>query len=221
MFLLVKWYLDLVTDDGTALWAYSARLRWGALRLSYASVCRSVPGARLDEAATIRGVVAPRLDWLCQMPRARATVRWGDSTYVGLGYVESLRLTIPPGRPPFRTLRWGRHLSDRHALVWIEWEGGDPQRWVWLDGSEQRDARLTADGIAALDRGCELRLGSSRDLCDRPVVGSLARFLPAVARRAAGPLGSMREHKQLSRSSLLAPGQAPDLGWAIHEEVTW
>ena len=31
MFTLTKWYLDLVTDDGLAVVAYSARLRWGLI----------------------------------------------------------------------------------------------------------------------------------------------------------------------------------------------
>ena len=36
MFLLTKWYLDLVTPEGTALIAYAARLRWGRFRMARA-----------------------------------------------------------------------------------------------------------------------------------------------------------------------------------------
>jgi hypothetical protein len=61
------------------------------------------------------------INWTCHMPRAQATVQFHGEKIAGLGYVESLTLSIPPSKLPFRTLRWGRHLSDRHWLVWIGW----------------------------------------------------------------------------------------------------
>ena len=62
MFLLTKWYLDLVTGDGTALIAYAARLRWGGLRLGYASVLVSEASRPAHDARTFGGGRAPRLD---------------------------------------------------------------------------------------------------------------------------------------------------------------
>jgi hypothetical protein len=44
-FTLSKWYLDCVADDGDALVAYAARLRWGPVRLSYASALRRRAGS--------------------------------------------------------------------------------------------------------------------------------------------------------------------------------
>ena len=49
MFTLAKWYLDLVTDDGTAIIGYSARLAAGALRVGYSSVLQSVAGVPANE----------------------------------------------------------------------------------------------------------------------------------------------------------------------------
>ena len=37
MFELVKWYMDVVAEDGRAVFAYSAKLRWGAARVQVAS----------------------------------------------------------------------------------------------------------------------------------------------------------------------------------------
>ena len=63
MFLLTKWYLDLVTGDGTALMAYAARLRWGGLRMGYASVLVSeASGPALETRAFGGGRAWPRLD---------------------------------------------------------------------------------------------------------------------------------------------------------------
>ena len=63
MFLLTKWYLDLVTPEGTALIAYAARLRWGRFRLAYASVLVSEPSREARETRAFGGGGAwPRLD---------------------------------------------------------------------------------------------------------------------------------------------------------------
>jgi hypothetical protein len=45
MFRLTKWYLDLVTDQGTALITYAASLAWQAIRVRYASTFLAKPGA--------------------------------------------------------------------------------------------------------------------------------------------------------------------------------
>lgn len=63
MFLLTKWYLDLVAGDGTVLITYAARLRWGRLRMGYASVLVSeASGPARDARAFGGGRSWPRLD---------------------------------------------------------------------------------------------------------------------------------------------------------------
>ena len=45
MFELVKWYMDVVAEDGSAVVAYSAKRRWGAARVSVGSYChRNIAG---------------------------------------------------------------------------------------------------------------------------------------------------------------------------------
>ncbi|MBL8960009.1 MAG: hypothetical protein JNJ98_09165, partial [Gemmatimonadetes bacterium] len=173
-------------------------------------------------------IAAPLLDnedgtiqWNCLMPRADARVTCGDETWAGHGYVEMLHVTISPNRLPFRTLRWGRHLSERHAVVWIEWEGEIHRRWVWVDGVQQAAACLTATGLDLGD-GRTIRFSASRDLRNQPVEANLPAAAAPVRRRLRLAIGGMQEHKLLSRSSLLAADGAPlDTGWTIHEEVTW
>src|SRR5665647_1670462 len=72
MFQLSKWYLDLTTPDGIAVICYSARLRWGPLRLRYASILLAIPGAKPEEAFSIRQVERPRLEG--------GTLRWSSDT---------------------------------------------------------------------------------------------------------------------------------------------
>jgi len=258
MFHLDKWYLDVITDQGTVVIVYVARMDWGRIRIRYASTLQCTASESTREAATVSGVERPRLaggtltwehaalrvsgrwcrdtppvqqtlvrgqsgdiQWMCHMPRARAVVRCGDVAVAGHGYVERLRLTIPPSKLPFRTLRWGHYASDRHSVVWIDWTGGDARRWVWLDGREQPDAVVTDSGVFGLAGGDALQLSDSRDLLDRRVLAALGGVLPVLGRHLVGALADMHEHKMLSRSAIVRAGQATDHGWALHEVVTW
>jgi hypothetical protein len=258
MFLLDKWYLDVVTSRGDAVIAYAARLRWGAIRAALASVLVNTRDGAHRETKTVRGVESPRREgddlawrnavlhargqwrrdapplrrtlastpegtirWTCHMPRALASLQVGDVTYAGLGYAERLRLTLPPGKLPFRTLRWGRHISDTHALVWIDWCDDGRHRWVWLDGTEQPDAVVTDAGVGDLAGGAALCVGDARDIVHDDVLGRVNDVLPALARRVAGPLAGMREHKEVARSSIVGSGRALDDGWTVREVVRW
>ena len=258
MFLLDKWYLDVVTDEGAAAIFYAARLRWGLLRQGYASALYVAPGAAPREQATRRHFEWPHEDqdtitwhneplrvlahwrrdaapmarslvedpadaihWTCHMPRARASAQVGDTRLEGLGYVESLRLRVPPWKLPFRTLRWGRHASSHHSVVWIEWTGAEERRWVWLDGALQPAATLVEAGLSGLEGESALQLEPFRDLRDSPLLATIGGPLPGLARRLAGPLGRMHERKHLSRSAIVSSGRQLDRGWTVHEEVTW
>jgi hypothetical protein len=261
MFLLTKWYLDVVSAEGTALIAYAARLRWGRVRLAYASVLVSEASRPARETRAFgAGGLWPRLDgdrltwahprlgidgtwdretpairrrllksddgeirWACEMPCARASVTVGDRTFEGLGYAERLSLSIPPWKLPFRTLRWGRHTSTEHSLVWIDWAGDDTRRHVWLDGVEQPDACLRSDGraVSRLDRETTLRLDAARDICDQRALGRIAGRVPGLTRRLAGPVAAMREHKQIARGTIERQGDADRAGWTLFETVTW
>ena len=160
------------------------------------------------------------INWTCHMPRAQATVQFQGEKIAGLGYVESLTLSIPPSKLPFRTLRWGRHLSDRHWIVWIGWTGCGDRLWIWMDGEEQPAAALVDGAPSRLNGGARLRLSSPRDVRDRNVLESLTGVPAAMTRRIAGSLANVHEHKQVSRSSLVIADQAIDHGWALHEVVT-
>jgi len=258
MFRLLKYYLDLVTEDGTAVIGYAARLRVGGIQVGYSSVLLSAPGAsRVERTAFDRSPLPDRsgdvitwdcpgirvtgkwsgqtppihrvllqgrggaIQWTCHMPRATATVRVGEAALTGLGYVERLRLTIAPWRLPFRTLRWGRHTSADHSLVWIDWADGSEARWTWLDGAEQPGVELTHSGLAGLPGNTSLEFTDSRDVRDRAVLASLGQVLPRLRPRLAPRLSAMREHKRLSRSSLHRAGRTLDQGWSLHEQVTW
>jgi hypothetical protein len=258
MFLLDKWYLDVVTEGGDVAILYAARLRWGAFRAAYASTIEDDRVGTHREARTVRGVGPPRRDareltwtnraldvdgrwlrggrpirrtlastadgdirWSCSVPSGRASVRIGACSYDGVGYAERLRLTIPPWKLPFHALRWGRHVSDRHSVVWIAWRGAEDRSWVWLDGREQPNAVVTDAGVSGLADGGELCVGTGRDVVDRRVLAAFADLLPRIARRVAGSLADMHERKRVERSTIVRAGLRVDHGWTVRELVTW
>lgn len=171
---------------------------------------------------TLLDTPAGRIEWSCVMPRARVHAVVDGRSYEGLGYAERLRLTLPPWAFPFRTLRWGRHVSDAHALVWIEWDGERRQRLAWLDGSLQPQARIVPAGVDGLTGGHALRWRQGHDVTRRRVGDIVGRVAPALGAMVAGRLAGMQEHKQCARAAIVdADGHAIDDGWAIHEVVTW
>jgi hypothetical protein len=78
-FQLRKWYLDCVADDGSAVVAYRARLRWGPLRLHYAAVLDAPAAGVPRQFHTLRSDASPHLrDDACSWQCARLGVsgRW-------------------------------------------------------------------------------------------------------------------------------------------------
>jgi len=92
---LTKWYLDLVTPEGTALIAYAASLRWRALHVEFASTLLARPGAPAEEENAWADVTLPEPDsealsfrhvglglegrWLGGAPPVSATLLEDDS----------------------------------------------------------------------------------------------------------------------------------------------
>jgi hypothetical protein len=258
MFRLQKWYLDLVTGDGTAVWCHAAQLRLGAVPLQWSAVIYTAPDRPSEETTSLRGLELPHAEnevltwrsrplafdgawepmqppisatllesdagairWNCWMPAARVRAEWRGATLSGLGYAESLELSIAPDRLPFRVLRWGRHVSDRHSVVWIEWDREARRQWCWLDGVERSGASASAGGVA-LGAGMRLQFTDTRSLLATTPRTRLADVIPRLGATLARWLVDVRENKMVSCSALVAPdGAILDTGWAIHETVTW
>lgn len=258
MFELIKWYLDFVTEDGTAIIGYAAHCRFGAAGFRYAALRHAPPGGTSVERTSLTGVELPRLvgssihwrhdaleisgcwtplgspirqtlfqssrgdiEWECHQPQARVRARVGGRDLEGLGYVETLRLTLPPWDLPFHRLHWGRFITSAHWLGWIVWDDGRAGKWIMLDGHLEPEAVLLRDGVGELSGGRTLRFAPGRILCDRAVLASLGDIIPGPLRARLGPLAGMQECKQLAHAELHARTEPVDRGWALHEEVQW
>jgi hypothetical protein len=85
MLSLTKWYLDLVTPEGTALIAYAASLEWGALHVEFASTLLARPGASAREENAWSAVRLPEQD-----------ADGVSFRHDGLGLVGRWRACVPP-----------------------------------------------------------------------------------------------------------------------------
>jgi hypothetical protein len=161
------------------------------------------------------------VDWHCLQPMAQVDLLFqGKSRLTGRGYAECLTLSIRPWKLPLSELHWGRFLSDRDALVWIDWRGPQPQRLVFLNGQEQQVTSITESEIVfansgvrlELDRGLVLREGRLGDT----VFAGISRLSQLLPRSIL----SVNECKWRSRGRMHTADEERT-GWAIHEVVEW
>jgi len=252
-FSLVKWYLDVVTQEGDTAILYCAALRWRGLRTAMASLLTAESGRvltqtslsrfRLDadekqiavECRALKAVgrwiadaksverciyasAAGSVVWNCLQPRSRVAARIDGREMTGLGYAECLTLTLPPWKLPMQELRWGRFVSERDSLAWIDWQGEHAARLCILNEYEcelrsVRESELAMDGAALhMERSVTLREGRLGD--------TILPGAPALARLFPRSLFSVAEGKWLSHGRLERVGGG-STGYAIHEVVHW
>lgn len=117
MFRLTKWYLDVVTDAGSTLVGYLARLRWGPMRVQWGSVLLCPPGQPCTETVTVSRPgrlhhEEGSLHW--RAPRLRLDGRWiGNS-------------------PPIHQVLWQEPRGT------IEWTGLQPRAIASVTVGETR-----------------------------------------------------------------------------------
>ena len=174
----------------------------------------ATPGAIATLFDDARGTIT----WECLAPSARARFdRDGDSR-AGTGYAERMTMTVPPWQLPIDELRWGRWISDdaSASLVWIDWRGALPRRWVVFNGVVHAAADVRDDGID-LAAG-RLALGAPRTLHDRSV-GKMMRGIAGLARIAANIPLTWHETKWCCRATFTGTDRRSAQGWSIHEIV--
>jgi hypothetical protein len=192
-------------------------IQWSSPRLS---VVGSWEAAARPIKRTLLESAAGSIEWNCLHPRARAEILTGKGRRLaGFGYVEHLKMSIPPWQLPFDELRWGRFLSEEDALVWIDWRGAHSLNLSFHNGVQIENARLTDQGLDAGEIG--LALNESLVLRDGVLVETALSMIPGIQRLFPFRILGARECKWLSRGVLKKPGAEASNGWAIHEVVRW
>ena len=162
------------------------------------------------------------LDWQCFQPRSNALFDIADGPAIkGLGYAERLVLAVEPWKIPMEQLRWGRYLSEKDYLIWIELRGGPTRQWVLYNGVPVEGAAIEDDALHLPQLGLHLQLDQSGSLEAEKkifnVVRSLVSFLPGFNRIVPRFFLYANEHKWRSWGRLLKQGEPQSEGWAVHE----
>lgn len=156
--------------------------------------------------------------WNCLQPASAASVIAQGRTLTGQGYAECLTLTLPPWKLPMRHLRWGRFVSPRDALAWIDWQGSYSLTLVVHNGAHLRDPSITDDAVSC--SGVTLRMQEPASIRAGRLVSTILPRAPALAKLFPRSLFDIEEKKWRSRGVLEAADHE-SRGWVIHEAVDW
>ena len=158
--------------------------------------------------------------WSCLHPRSKADILFGKKEHIaGLGYAELLELTVKPWQLPIAELRWGRFLSKRDALVWIEWRGDTPLSVVFHNGKQIRDGSITDEQVSIDGDRTVLTLTERTELRKGVLVSTALSVIPGIALIVPARMLRTYECKWRSRGVLNRNGILCSSGWAIHEVV--
>jgi hypothetical protein len=160
--------------------------------------------------------------WSCVHPRSKADISFGTREHIaGLGYAELLELTVKPWQLPIAELRWGRYLSERDALVWIEWRGDTPLSAVFHNGKQMLDASITDEQVAIDGGRTILSLTERTELRKGVLVSTALSAIPGIEAIVPARMLHTYECKWRSRGVLSTNGSLCSSGWAIHEIVRY
>jgi hypothetical protein len=192
-------------------------LTWRSSRLGFDGRWQRLAAA---EKLVLHGSTSGVVEWDCQQPSSRVRLASkSGATYQGLGYVESLNLTIPPWQLGLQTLLWGRFSSDNHSVVWIQWQGEYALTVLICDGRRISNARISDNSIRCDD--FELSFDPAATIREGSIGETLVSKIPSILKVAPIEFLGGREQKYLSRGELRLVDGSYHSGWVIHERVSW
>lgn len=160
------------------------------------------------------------LIWNCHHPKAKTEIYYNDNAYRGLGYAETLTLTLKPGNLPFVELYWGRYLSDTDCIIWIIWKGSYPVNRLFYNNQEYNDTIIEDDRIVFGNGAFQLVFRKISILRKGELSEVLARmpWLKVLFKRNI--LNSI-ENKYKAKSHFYKELKEVSAGWSIYESVQW
>ncbi|MBS1560243.1 MAG: hypothetical protein JSS89_01425 [Bacteroidetes bacterium] len=158
--------------------------------------------------------------WNCHHPKTRTTIEVDGKTYRGLGYVETLSLPVKPWLLPIDELRWGRFLSERHTIVWINWKGSNPVNHLICNGIMYDDAVFEEDRIL-FDGGTSVLQFHTKTIVRKGKLSNLLAKMPWLKVIFHGRILNTIEVKFKAPTSLSRGADTLDTGWSLFEIVTW
>ncbi len=165
------------------------------------------------------------LDWNCIQPASKVKLKIDDKYSEGTGYAEQLTLTVPAWKIPMDELRWGRFVSDKNNLVWIELMEKEKKKWLWINGTKENGCIIEDESISVPNKNMVLELDKSVVLESEKkilsVVEKLIRRIPGFNKIIPLDFIMADETKWLSNSRLIVNSEIISEGKTIHELVNF
>jgi len=160
------------------------------------------------------------VNWHCHHPLASCNVVYKGRSFLGLGYAETLFLSIKPWELPIDELRWGRFLAPGIAITWIHWAGPNPINKIYLNGKEFNDALLEADSVK-FNEGKKKLVFSDISLIRHVKFSDHISGTPWLKIFLNKAILNSVESKYKSKSAFTDAQGATHYGWSIFEIVKW
>ena len=160
------------------------------------------------------------LFWNCHHPRTLTKIVYNQKTFQGLGYAETLLLPIKPWKLPIDELRWGRFLSEKISIIWIQWKGKHPINKLICNSSVHEDAFFGENSIVFDNRRCVL-LFQEITIVRKGKLSNVLAKMPWLKIIFNIRILNTIENKYKAKSSFTKDSIEIENGWSLFEIVTW
>lgn len=160
------------------------------------------------------------LIWDCHHPKLSSEINYNNYTYKGLGYGETLYLTIKPWNLPLTELKWGRFLSESYTISWINWKGNHPVNKIFFNGEEYDDAAFESDRIIFGAENYCITFGDMV-IIRKGTLANLLSKMPWLRIILPGSILKLSEVKYKAKSTLCINSEMKATGWSLFEYVLW
>lgn len=160
------------------------------------------------------------LVWHCHTPKAIAHININEKKIEGLGYCETIQLPFFPWKLNIDQLKWGRFLSEKNTIIWIEWVGRTALKKIYRNGQVCTDVEIGENGLTFRNENLRLIFGKKQTIRNNPLA-SIAERHPILKLIFRKSFLQSREVKYKSASTLVENDEIIDEGWSLFEIVNW
>jgi hypothetical protein len=169
---------------------------------------------------TLAGDLVHNLKWNCHHPSAISEIMYNNNTYNGNGYAETLSFTMNPAGFPFDELRWGRFLSEKYVIIWLNWRGSQPMNKIFINGAEYADAVIEEDNIIFGNGTFSLAFEKKTTIRKGKLSDTLSKYPWLKIIPGSSYLNSM-ENKYKAKATLTINSETAVSGWSLYETLIW
>jgi len=160
------------------------------------------------------------LSWNCHHPKTNTELEFRGRVFSGLGYAESLFLTIKPWNLPIEELRWGRFLSESYTIVWIKWSGKKSLNKLFCNGKEFNDAIFEEENII-FDCGKSVLMFEKVTIIRNERLEGILKGKEWLRIFFKNKFLKTIETKYKAETKLKAECNISATGWSLFEKVIW